>query len=215
MSIFAACARRWKRMIVIPSGYSLCAAWATNSMRKPWNNTLIAKFFLSYLAVVALLFVGFSYFAQSDLRDLYIRTVGQALETQARLLARTIPSAASGPQLDQTCRELAKELGIRITLIAPNGDVLGDSDEASASMENHGTRPEVKDALATGSGSSVGYSSTAGYDMLYRAFPQRDGSVSRVVRVAIPLNDIHAVTRALRSQLILSLGLVSVVGLLL
>jgi len=184
-------------------------------MRKPWNNTLIAKFFLSYLAVVALLFLGFFYLAQSDLRDLYIGTIGKVMEQRARLLARLIPASAAGAELDRMCRELASDLGIRITVIAADGRVLGDSDEASAAMENHGARPEVKDALAAGSGSSVRYSSTVGYEMLYRAFLQGDGPSRRVVRVAIPLNDIHVVTRALRSQLLVGLGLISAAGLLL
>ena len=184
-------------------------------MRKLWSNTLIAKFFLSYLAVVALLVLGFFIFAASDLRDFYFSTVGKTMEQRARLLARVIPKSADGSNLDLICKELAQELDIRITLIAPDGKVLGDSDEPSASMENHGTRPEVTAALATGIGSSVRYSSTVGYDMLYRAFTQNDGGSVRVVRVAIPLKEVNLVTSALGYQLLLSLGLISAFGLLL
>jgi two-component system phosphate regulon sensor histidine kinase PhoR len=184
-------------------------------MRKPWNNTLIVKFFLSYLAVVALLFVGFFYFALANLRDLYITTVGKTMEQRARLLARVIPKSADSADLDRICRELAREMGVRITLIATDGKVLGDSDEPAATLENHAARPEVEQALATGSGSSVRYSSTVGYDMLYRAFMQHNGATARIVRVAIPLRDINVVTHTLRSQLLLSLGVVSAVGLIL
>jgi two-component system phosphate regulon sensor histidine kinase PhoR len=183
-------------------------------MRKPWNNTLIVKFFLSYVSVVALLFVGFFYFALANLRELHLTTIGKTLDQQAKLIARAIPHSAGGPQLDRLCRELGRELGIRITLIATDGTVLGDSEEASTAMENHAARPEVQAALAAGSGTSLRYSTTVGYDMLYRAFLQHNGATARVVRVAIPLSDIHVVTHTLRSQLLLSLGLVSAAGLL-
>ena len=103
-------------------------------MRKPWNNTLIAKFFLSYLAVVALLFIGFFVFTLTDLRALYIVTLGTNMEQRAKLLARVIPRSADSSELDRVCKELAQELGIRITLIAPDGKVLGDSEEPSATM---------------------------------------------------------------------------------
>lgn len=184
-------------------------------MRKPWNNTLITKFFLSYLAVVALLFVGFFVFTLTDLRALYIETLGKTMEQRARLLARVIPKSADSSDLDRVCKELAQELGIRITLIAPDGKVLGDSDEPSATMENHANRPEVKQTLANGTGSSVRYSATLGYEMLYRSFMQTNGGNPRLVRVAIPLNEVDVVTRTLGTRILIILGLISAAGLLL
>ncbi|MBM4262745.1 MAG: HAMP domain-containing protein [Deltaproteobacteria bacterium] len=184
-------------------------------MRKPWNNTLIAKFFLSYLAVVALLFIGFFFLAQSDLRHLYTDTVGKSLEQRARLIARILPIGADPAALDRLAKELGKELAIRLTVVGTDGTVLADSDEPAAAMENHASRPEIREALAGGTGSSIRYSSTVGYDMFYRAFRQRAEHRQQIIRVAIPLTDIDQAIRTLRSQLLLGLLLVSTAGLLL
>jgi two-component system phosphate regulon sensor histidine kinase PhoR len=82
-------------------------------------------------------------------------------------------------------------------------------------MENHGSRPEVVEALATGTGASVRYSTTTGYDLLYRAFLQSQGTDRRVVRLAIPLSDIEQVIGSLRRTLLVAFVGLSSLGLLL
>ena len=65
-----------------------------------------------------------------------------------------------------------RALGHRVTLIATDGTVLGDSEfdqPALGALENHRTRPEVVAALATGSGSSVQRSTSASDDELHAA----------------------------------------------
>lgn len=53
---------------------------------------------------------------------------------------------------------LAKQLGaqtdIRITIIAPDGTVLGDSEADPATAENHLNRPKVQEAIRKGQGKS-------------------------------------------------------------
>ena len=80
-----------------------------------------------------------------------------------------------------------------MTLIAPDGTVLGDSAEdgqALAAMENHGTRPEVVDSRRSGLGVSRRYSRTLGVDLLYVAAPTRNPSIA-TARLALPLTDIQ------------------------
>jgi two-component system phosphate regulon sensor histidine kinase PhoR len=182
-------------------------------MNRPWNSRLILKFFLSYLAVIVLLFAGFFLYAGSVLRDLYKTDLGTTLVQEARLLAQLLPTDMEGPQLDAVVTNQARPLGVRITVIAPDGKVLGDSDEPSVKMENHAFRPEVVEALAQGTGAAIRHSTTVGYDMLYRALFQNEGSNRRIIRVAIPLRDIDKVTGALRRTLLLAVFLVSALGL--
>src|SRR5262245_16418819 len=184
-------------------------------MRRLWSNSLVAKVFLSYLAVVALLFTSFYYFSNSALRSFYIGSLSDRMEQEARLLGRVIPFDVEGLALDDLCRQLSGELGSRITIIARDGRVLGDSSEISTRMENHATRPEVIQALRSGSGSSVRYSTTVGYAILYRAFYQTGGGQERIVRVAMPLKDIESVIGTIRSALLTGLALASIAGLIL
>lgn len=68
----------------------------------------------------------------------------------------------------------------RVTWVDPKGKVLFDNQADSVSMPNHAERPEIKDALDTGSGRSTRYSNTLTKVMLYYAVRLSDGSVLRI-----------------------------------
>ncbi|MCR5083920.1 MAG: hypothetical protein K6A65_00255 [Succinivibrionaceae bacterium] len=67
----------------------------------------------------------------------------------------------------------------RATIIDPGGTVLYDSFEEAAGMDSHADREEVREALATGSGSSNRYSSSLGTRTLYHALRLGNGTVLR------------------------------------
>jgi two-component system phosphate regulon sensor histidine kinase PhoR len=184
-------------------------------MKRLWSNSLVAKFFFTYLAIVLLLFAGFYLYSSHIIRHLYVSSVSRAMQDEARLLGRILPFQSQGVDLDNLCRTLAQETHARITVIAPDGRVLGDSAESSAIMENHRTRPEVLEAFGQGSGSSVRHSTTVDRELLYHAYLQVHGDRKRVIRVAVPLDAIDTVISALRRSLLLGLLVVSSIGLLL
>ena len=68
----------------------------------------------------------------------------------------------------------------RLTVVTPEGEVLYDSGQDGAEIENHGERKEIKDALTYGSGQEVRKSSTVGKQMFYYATLLSDGNVLRV-----------------------------------
>ena len=184
-------------------------------MKRLWNSSLVAKIFFSYLAVVALLFLSFYYSSNTLLRNFYIGSLSTRMEQEAHLLARVVPFDRVGIDLDNICRQLSGELGSRITVIAADGRVLGDSAEVSEQMENHANRPEVIEALRNGTGTAIRFSTTVRYNMLYRAFHQTGAGQERIVRVAMPLTDIENIIRSFRKSLLSGLALASAFGLLL
>jgi two-component system phosphate regulon sensor histidine kinase PhoR len=184
-------------------------------MKRPWQSSLVFKIFLSYLAVITLLFGSFYLYSSTIIRRAYVSSLGERMEREARLIAKTTPWSFDNQALDLLSRDLARELGVRITIIGSDGRVYGDSMEPSSSMDNHVSRPEIVEALSTGSGQSVRYSTTTGDDFLYRAFLQYQGSDRRVIRLAIPLSDIEQVIDSLRRTLLVAFVGLSSVGLLL
>ena len=70
----------------------------------------------------------------------------------------------------------------RITWIAQDGTVIWDSVITDESLENHGSRPEVKEALETGYGEDSRYSKTLAEKTMYCALRLEDGTVLRVSR---------------------------------
>ena len=124
------------------------------------------------------------------------------LEQEAKITAEaSLPVLlGQGDTPDVLAKKLGKEIDSRITIIAPDGTVLGDSIEDPTTMENHSTRPEVMDALASGIGESTRYSTTLKEQMMYVAVPvTSQGKVLGIARVALPLttveNSVNHVTR--------------------
>ncbi|MDO4302475.1 MAG: ATP-binding protein [Bacillota bacterium] len=73
---------------------------------------------------------------------------------------------------------------VRITLIDTDGSVLGDTQANTSVMENHGDRPEVRDAASSGTGRSVRQSSTLGANTYYYAVRLENGQILRVSKNA-------------------------------
>lgn len=76
--------------------------------------------------------------------------------------------------------ENAKKGDRRVTLIAPDGTVLADTQAKASGMENHLERKEVKEALENGTGQSVRYSETLTEKTVYYALLMPDGNVIRI-----------------------------------
>jgi two-component system phosphate regulon sensor histidine kinase PhoR len=91
-------------------------------------------------------------------------------QTFRLLLAKDFnPAGASG--LNQTVRQLTagSTEHIRITAILPSGKVLADSEADPATMEPHGDRKEIREALALGWGEDSRISHTLSMRMCYVA----------------------------------------------
>ncbi len=116
---------------------------------------------------------------------------------EAKLVAEAIiPSLLQGDEnIDTIAEKLGYDLDARVTIIAPDGRVLGDSHKDPAKMDNHAQRPEVKDALTSGLGESIRYSTTLGEKTMYVAVPiESNSKVLGVARVALPLTTLKNLT---------------------
>ena len=72
---------------------------------------------------------------------------------------------------------------LRVTLISQDGSVLFES-ATDQPMENHLTRPEIRDAIANGEGRNIRDSQTMGYETYYYALRLSGGDVLRVAQDA-------------------------------
>ncbi len=170
------------------------------------------KLFLTALAAAALaLFVAGLLFTRSMRRQTEVR-IEQTLAAEARLAGALLDQIGRNPDggaaLDREADRIGTLIAARVTFIAPDGRVLGDSaepEEALAGLENHGLRPEVVDAARGGPGRARRYSSTVGADMLYVAITVDHPRVA-YVRVALPLTDIDEQVRSVITATAVALG---------
>jgi len=136
---------------------------------------------------------------QSSLSGKFLSQAQDGLERQLMLVKELVRDRwRPGQAMDASqalVQDLAGGLGLRLTLIAPDGKVVGDSDVARNELdqlENHGQRPEVVQALGKGFGASVRFSSTLDVDLLYAAsLLGKLDEPQLVVRLALPLAELE------------------------
>jgi len=115
-------------------------------------------------------------------------------------------ASGDGKSLDTLAKTTGQQIGVRITLIAPDGTVLGDTWEDPSTLENHSNRPEVMQALATGVGVSTRYSVTAKEDLMYAAVPVLDnGQTVGIARVALALTTVKQTISSATRTIIITL----------
>src|SRR5512146_1140812 len=119
---------------------------------------IFRRIFVLYVVIMAAAVVFIEVYITDTVRENYIADLTGSLATQARLVAKTLPQRMR--PLDVFCRETRQVTGARVTIIAPDGVVLGDSDHDSQTMENHAHREEIQQAGLNGTGSSVRFSHT-------------------------------------------------------
>ena len=122
-----------------------------------------------------------------DVSELYF--VGSGLVPD---LSPNVIASEAKQSLDVLAKRLGEQIDARVTIMDRRGVVLGDSEENPSTMENHGSRPEVVEALSNGVGSSIRYSTTLGCDMMYVAVPiTANGEIVGVSRISLPLTEIN------------------------
>ncbi|NWF77535.1 MAG: HAMP domain-containing protein [Chloroflexi bacterium] len=167
---------------------------------------IAVPFILLIVVSMGILGVYLTSFARNSQLD----NLRSHLEKEARITAEAslLAFLSQGSDLDALAKKLGEQIDARITIIALDGKVLGDSQEDPSTMENHATRPEVKDALVSGLGKSTRYSTTVEQEMMYVAVPiTNQGKILGVARVALPLVAVqHSVNQI---TLIISLAMVT------
>lgn len=134
-----------------------------------------------------------SMFTMKEIRKSNYEEAKMRLIVTAKLISGELTNLGNTEiDYDRYVMSISNESGARVTIISPNGTVLGDSDGKSAEMESHYYREEVQKAYEGKTGFSQRFSRTLGKDMLYVAHPLKnpDGSTS-VVRVALPMKSIN------------------------
>ena len=162
------------------------------------------------IATVSLLLAGT--LVSVSLQGQFLDRVESELVAQTRLVAELVARRGAAPTMDELDAEadaLGLDLDARVTLIAPDGVVLGDSAEDGAglaAMENHGSRPEVVAARERGIGLTRRFSTTVERDFLYVALPVTHPAVG-FARVALPLTVIDEQVASVRRATVIGIFL--------
>jgi two-component system, OmpR family, phosphate regulon sensor histidine kinase PhoR len=184
------------------------------------RRNLFAKLGLTFVALLISALLAVDYFAERALRRDYERTAYSQLTAvagiaQARALALpALPPARPEDvvKLNEWVSQMAAS-GSRVTLIASDGQVLAESQSDSQTMENHAGRPEVREALAKGSGRAIRHSVTLNRDLLYYAVRHDIATGPPIImRFALPIETVDEVLQSFRRSLWLSSFLILLIA---
>src|SRR4051812_9129868 len=165
---------------------------------------LTSRLLLGSLGVVGVLIVVVVAIIELQVRRQIVQQTTAELASEARFVA---VEWTGGVEPDSFADAAGTALGHRVTLIAPDGRVVGDSyfDHPEIDrLQNHATRPEVMDAKRTGLGTSTRRSPSEGDEELYVAVRAPLG----VARVSVSTRGLEAVF-ATASRSVLSAGLIA------
>jgi two-component system phosphate regulon sensor histidine kinase PhoR len=166
---------------------------------------LLWQLYPSYLLITLISLLAVSLFASSAFRQFFLERTAADLKSMAHLLEKQIEyfiSPLDEMSVDSICKAVGEQSFTRITVILPSGKVVGDSEEAPESMDNHADRFEIAEALRGNFGTSTRYSSTLRQDMMYVAIPlEKNNEVIAALRTSIPVTSIYDELRSIQIQI--------------
>ena len=169
---------------------------------------LLWRLFPSYLLITLISLLAVSWYASEAMRQFFLDQTATDLKARAALLEKQISGLLSpmdADAVDSISKEAGRLSATRITVILPDGKVIGDSRETPHLMDNHANRPEIMTALAGQTGKSVRFSNTLMQQMYYVAVPVKDRQkIVAVLRTALPATAVETEIRSI--QLKIALG---------
>jgi two-component system, OmpR family, phosphate regulon sensor histidine kinase PhoR len=148
------------------------------------------------LILISMGILGF--YTVNSVRNTQLDSLRSYLLNEARLVGDEVQpllfNPSSGTNLDSLAKKIGTDIDARVTIIARDGTVVGDSWENSSTMENHASRLEVVSALnsISGTGESTRYSTSTSQNMMYVAVViKNQGQILGISRVALPLTTVE------------------------
>lgn len=174
---------------------------------------LFLQFFYTYVPIILaglfLLIVLINQF----IRDFYYGETRNDLRDRVELIGYWVESNQAKSSLQTFAEESGARANMRVTIVDKSGNVLGDSHENPNNMDNHGSRPEIMDAIKNGYGTSIRHSRTLRKSLMYYSIPIEVNQQTWVVRVSTPLDTIDKSINSLQNK-VLILGVFITGGLL-
>ncbi len=168
---------------------------------------LFWQLYSSNFLVVFLALFAFTFLTTSSVNTILLKQVSADLEARAMLLEDDVREHLLDTNyvaLEKKCVRLGKNSGTRITVVLPDGLVVADSDRPASSMENHGARPEILQALHGKHGASTRYSATVRRNAMYAAVPvMLEGRPIAVLRTSVPVLGVEMTIRNIQWNIVI------------
>lgn len=163
------------------------------------------RIFLTYIFLISFITLVLGVFSLYFTSKNYLSMVRERLRENGEIIGQYIISSWEAASIDELCKDITRRLGIRMTVLTADGNVIGDSDANIDIMQNHRNRPEIRKALKGEMGHAIRYSTTLDTDMMYVAIPVELEGQLIVLRTAMPLTQIYDKINSQSGNIIITL----------
>ncbi|MBT8360852.1 MAG: PAS domain-containing protein [Desulfobacterales bacterium] len=168
------------------------------------------------LAIILISIALVSWYGSRSVDTFYIEESGIDLENRANLISDHVLELLNAEDIESLrayCIDSGRASATRITIVAPSGTVLADTNENPDTMDNHRSRPEIDEAFDGVPGRSLRFSNTLGERMLYSAIPliadgthwrakDESGTIIAVLRLSMPVTAIDTALRTINRKIL-------------
>ncbi|MBF0572163.1 MAG: PAS domain S-box protein [Desulfamplus sp.] len=193
---------------------------------------ILWQIFPSFLIITLLSLTAVTWYSTIFFKSFFLYNTEKELTTIAEFVKREFisryPDFAKTSSnmdiqaIDRLCKEIGQNIGIRVTIILPSGQVVGDSLGNIKTMENHKHRYEIELAINNKKGVSIRKSGTLGENMMYIAIPviyNNDNEIAKdnlsskenealwIIRIAISITNIEKQIKSIQKKIFVALML--------
>ncbi|WP_231686810.1 HAMP domain-containing protein [Bacillus sp. JCM 19034] len=157
------------------------------------------KLVFSVLLVILFVLASLAFVIGQIYENYYMNHIKERIEKEAQLAAYMFGDESLHQERAQELAEkIADKLEARVTVILPNGDVIGDTATNPGLMDNHLNRPEIQDLIAGKEGTEIRYSNTVQDELLYYAAEIiNTDEIIGYIRLGLSTNDIHDMSQTI------------------
>lgn len=171
------------------------------------KRSLLWRLAIPFILLIILSVGGVSLYAYRFMERTYYENLRSTLRTEADLIARDVINHLRERQISPALNDLVNDYSsitrVRVTIILPDGQVIGESGRDPLQVESHLNRPEVQQALREGEGSAIRFSDTVRQRLYYLALRIDDqGQPLGVVRLASSIEKIESDLLELRNTIL-------------
>lgn len=174
------------------------------------RKSILVRIASPFVLLIIVLFTGLGIYLTVFVKNIYIESLIQHLEVNAKIIAdQTKPLLISdfdGQYLDEIITNNSELMSTRITIIRPDGIVITDSEINANDLENHSNRKEIMDAVQYGFGSDIRISQSIKEESLYVALPiiNDNQEVLAISRVSISIATVNQKIRNFQITIIVA-----------
>jgi two-component system, OmpR family, phosphate regulon sensor histidine kinase PhoR len=152
---------------------------------------LFWQIFPYYLVIALASLAALTLYGNAAVRRFYVERTAVDIEARAVLLEQPFTAELAGKhyaKIDALCKTLGPQTEMRITVVLPDGKVVGDTQESPDRMDNHADRPELIQAFSGKTGRDIRLSDTLHERRAYAAVPlYDDGKIIGALRTSVSM----------------------------